>query len=79
MSDRNILLAEIDAFRRRHGTSETRFGREALNDGHFVRRLREGGNITLRTVEKVRAFMARQDSAASAAAPPRPVLQQEAA
>ena len=48
---------EIDAYRQRVGMTETRFGRAALNDGHFLRRLREGGNITLRTVERVRAFM----------------------
>jgi TnpA family transposase len=74
MTDRSTLLGEIDAFRQRHGTSETRFGRDALNDGHFVRRLREGGNITLRTVEKVRAFMAAANAAASA---PRPQPQHE--
>jgi TnpA family transposase len=57
MTDRDTLLREIDAFCEREGMSETRFGRAALNDGHFLRRLREGGNITLRTVERVRAFM----------------------
>jgi hypothetical protein len=55
MTDRDTLLREIDAFREREGMSETRFGRAALNDGHFLRRLREGGNITLRTVERVYA------------------------
>lgn len=57
MTDRDTLLREIDAFRERVGMSETRFGRAALNDGHFLRRLRQGGNITLRTVERVRAFI----------------------
>jgi hypothetical protein len=60
MSDRDTLLREIDAFRESIGMTETRFGRAALNDGHFLRRLREGGNITLRTVERVRAFIQRQ-------------------
>lgn len=57
MSDRDTLLREIDAFLERTGMTETRFGRAALNDGHFLRRLRQGGNITLRTVERVQAFM----------------------
>ena len=57
MSDRDTLLREIDAFRAKTGMTETRFGRAALNDGHFVRRLREGGNTTLRTVERVREFI----------------------
>lgn len=62
MTDRDTLLREIEAFCQRTGMAPTRFGREALNDGHFVRRLREGGNITLRTVERVRAFMAARDA-----------------
>ena len=57
MTERDTLLREIDAFCEREGMTATRFGRAALNDGHFLRRLREGGNITLRTVERVRAFI----------------------
>ena len=59
MTDRDTLLREIDAFCEREGMTATRFGRAALNDGHFLRRLREGGNITLRTVDRVRAFIQR--------------------
>lgn len=58
MSDIVALLQEIDAFRARTGMAETRFGRLALNDGHFLRRLRGGGNVTVRTLDRVRAFMA---------------------
>jgi len=71
MSDRAALLCEIDTYRQRAGMAATRFGRLALNDGHFVRRLREGGNVTLRTVERVRAFMGAERAA--------PQPQQEAA
>lgn len=67
MTDRETLLHQINAYRERHGVSQTRFGRDALNDGHFVKRLRTGGNVTLRTVERVRAFMAKQDRAATPA------------
>lgn len=59
------LLAEIDAFLARHGMAETRFGRDAMNDAHFVSRLRKGGSTTLRTVEKLNCFMAARDQAAS--------------
>lgn len=79
MSDRNALLSEINAYRARVGMAETRFGRLALNDGHFVRRLREGGNITLRTVDRVRAFMRASESAAPRPDLARPQPQQEAA
>jgi len=61
MDERTTLLSEIEAYRARTGVTETRFGRAVLNDGHFVRRLREGGNITLRTVERVRAYLRAAD------------------
>jgi len=63
MTDRDTLLSEIDTYRQRKGMAETSFGRLALNDGHFLRRLREGGNVTLRTVERVRAFMRAEPAA----------------
>jgi hypothetical protein len=57
MSERETLLRDIDAFLRQQRMAETRFGLAAVNDGHLIRRLRAGGNLTLRTVERVRAFM----------------------
>lgn len=52
------LLKEIDAFLADTETTETRFGREALNDGNFVRRLRAGNGITVATIDRVRAYIA---------------------
>lgn len=57
MSARDALLAEIDAFLARTGMPDTRFGRAALNDPHFLRRLRSGGDTTLTTADRLRAFM----------------------
>lgn len=51
------LLADIRAYCIRTGTHDTRFGVEALNDGHLVARLRAGRELRRGTVARVRAFM----------------------
>jgi hypothetical protein len=61
------LLIEIEAFlaaRRGQpdGMAETTFGRLAVNDGKFVRRLRDGCNMTLATIDRVRQFIGVQQS-----------------
>lgn len=62
------LIAEIDAFLAEHGMSDSRFGQLALNDRHFVRQLRNDRDVRMKTVEKVKRFMAtyqpEQDAAA---------------
>ena len=52
--------AEVDAFLADTGMSASKFGRDALNDTHFVRRLREQRDTKLATVDRVRAFMVEQ-------------------
>ena len=61
MSSADALLGEIDAFLQRTGMTQTQFGQEAMNNGSFVRQLRSGSGITLRTLDKVRAFMSEWD------------------
>lgn len=51
------LLARIDAYLARTGMPATTFGRLAVRDGNFVPRLRAGRSLTLRTHEKVAAFL----------------------
>ncbi len=51
------LLLEIGEYCRAHQMAETTFGRRAVNDGKFVGRLKDGGNITVATVDRVRSFM----------------------
>lgn len=51
------LLREIEAYAKRRGIAETTFGRLAVNDGKFVGRLREGGGVTVRLIEKARKYM----------------------
>lgn len=53
-----ILIAEVEAFLDRHEMSPTAFGLASVNDGHFVRDLREGKDIKLSTVDRVIKFMA---------------------
>ncbi len=52
------LLREITEYCRLMGVAESTFGRQAVNDGKFVNRMRDGGRITTATLERVRAYMA---------------------
>lgn len=54
----STLISEIEAFTQRHGMSEWAFGEAALNDRHFIRQLREGRDIRVSTLARVRGFMA---------------------
>jgi SAM-dependent methyltransferase len=51
------LLAQIADYCRSAGMAESTFGRRAVNDGKLVQRLREGGRITLDTLERIRTFL----------------------
>lgn len=64
MSTATKLLAEIEAFCARHGISETTFGRAVARDGHLVRRLRRHKSMTIRRMDRCRAFMAAEDARA---------------
>lgn len=57
MTTIEALLKEIAAFLREVEMAETTFGRHAVNDGKFVGRLREGGGVTVATIDRVRAYM----------------------
>jgi phosphopantothenoylcysteine decarboxylase / phosphopantothenate---cysteine ligase len=54
------LLTEIEAFLAGSGLTATKFGIAAVNDGHLIANLRKGSSVTLKTADKVRAYMARQ-------------------
>lgn len=58
MDIRAQLLAEIDTFLAKVRVRETQIGLIALNDGNFVRRLRDGRRVWPETARKVRDFMA---------------------
>lgn len=48
----------VEAFLKRVDMAPVTFGREAMNDPHFVRDLRNGRRLWPETEAKVRAFMA---------------------
>ena len=56
------LLSDIEVFLVEFGVSPTKFGLAAVNDGHLVKNLRGGASVTLRTADKVRAYMVEQRS-----------------
>ena len=51
------ILSEIHDFLRERGMKASYFGRLACGDSKMVRRLENGGSITLTTAEKVRAYI----------------------
>ena len=53
MDDHFALLADIEAFCRVQGIAESTFGRQVVNDGKFVGRLRDGKGVTTATVVRV--------------------------
>jgi phosphopantothenoylcysteine decarboxylase / phosphopantothenate---cysteine ligase len=64
------LLAEIEAFLARTGATPTKLGLAAVNDGHLVANLRKGHSVTLKTADKVRAYMAGHAAGAGGGSPP---------
>lgn len=60
MSAITLLLSEIDEFLEERGWADSTFSRKAVNDGKFVNRLRQGGGVTVATVDRVRAYMAKE-------------------
>src|SRR5262249_54216821 len=66
------LVKEIETFCRQAGLAETTFGRQAVNDGKLMRRLREGKGITLKTMERARSYMQSHSIGHGAEAPNKP-------
>lgn len=52
------LLQEISSYCREAGLAESTFGRRAVNDGKLTTRLRNGGRITIETMDRIRTFIA---------------------
>jgi len=68
--EQRVLIEDIEGFCRRHGMAESTFGKQVVNDGKFVGRLRDGKRVTTVTVARVRRFLAERDSGAARAAGP---------
>lgn len=51
------ILAEIEAYLVEHDISPSYFGKKAVGNSELVARLRNGGDLTSRTAQKLRDFM----------------------
>jgi hypothetical protein len=59
--DQIELLSAVEAFCRRHGLADSKFGAlTPVNDTHLVTRMRRGA-VRRSTMNKVRQFMARYE------------------
>jgi hypothetical protein len=59
--DQIALLSEVEAFCRRHGLADSRFGAlTPINDTHLVGRMRRG-MLRRSTMNRVRQFMQRYE------------------
>ena len=58
------LLGEIEGFLAQFDVTPSKFGVAAVNDGHLVAKLRKGNSVTLKTADRVRAYMASQRNVA---------------
>lgn len=52
-----VVLEEVDGFTRATGMAESTLSNRAVKDSRFVRRLREGKNCSVHTLERLRDFM----------------------
>ena len=68
-----LLRSRVSAFLRRTGMSPTTFGMKALGDPHLLRQINGGRSLSLRTADRILAFIADYDvDSGGARAPPRP-------
>lgn len=58
MTAKQSLLKEIEQFLALSGMNESAFGHQTNNDGKLVKRLRDGGSVTLETADRIRKFIA---------------------
>ncbi len=64
------LLDAIAGYCRATGLAESTFGRQAVNDGKFVARLRNGSRITPETLTRVTEFLREHGGPETSATPP---------
>jgi hypothetical protein len=62
MSTAQTILKEIEAFILKHDIAHSEFGKMAVEDGHLIRYLRNGGGIGAFRIDRLRKFMAEFDA-----------------
>ena len=58
---RSEILHEISSYCRVAGLAESTFGRRAVNDGKLVGRIRDGGRISAKTLDRIRGFITQNE------------------
>lgn len=53
------VLKEVEEHLAKSGTSASQFGVEIMNDSSLVFRMRDGGEIRLATIDKIRQYISR--------------------
>lgn len=62
MNSARNLIERIDRFIEQHGQNPTGFGRNAVNDPNFVRDLKDGRSVGIKTIDRVLAYMAGEEA-----------------
>jgi len=57
MLDAPTLLSQIESFLSETGIQPSTLGRQAVNDGKLIERLRDGGTVTLETATRIVEWM----------------------
>ena len=60
MSTRQQLLREIRTFLKKTKMSPTTFGQRAAGNTYIVERLKEGRQISIDTLDRIRAYIAKE-------------------
>ena len=57
------LLTEVEAYRARSGMTRTEFGLRAVHNGNVISRLEQGVVPTIKTIDRIRAYIAKHSKA----------------
>ena len=57
------LLTEVEAYRARSGMTRTEFGLRAVHNGNVINRLEQGVVPTIRTIDRIRTYIAKHSKA----------------
>ena len=66
MNSTQLLLSDVEAFLAETGMEASTLGQKSVRDWKVVRRLREGGSVTLRNADRLREFMEKHRRSRSA-------------
>ena len=74
MSTQSQFLQDIEKFLSGRKMADSTFGQKSVNDGKLLTRLRSGSDVTLGTMDKVRAFIEAELAKSDAAIEPKSIV-----